>query len=861
MARIVTIDGQGPHDLAGWEVAEAPAGAAPTDPGLRWIPARVPGTVGDALRAADGAFSLDRPRDLDAATFFFRCRFATPSLGSGEAVFLRLDGLATLTEVDLNGAPLLRSESMFVPHRVEITNRLLPDAPNELVIRCLPLRAALDARRPRPRWRPRLVAHQNLRWFRTTLLGRMPGWCPEIAPVGPWRPVQLERRVRFDVENAQVVADYAPADEGGAGEGQLTVRAVLRPLTSDEAPERAVLSCAGHTVALELSAVGAGDARRLRLAGLLRAPNVAAWWPHTHGTPVLHDAHITLFGPAERWQQTLTLDRVGFRRITLDTSEGRFGLAINGVPVFCRGAVWSTPDIVSLGTTSAGYARAVAQARAAGMNMLRVGGTMAYEQDAFHAACDEQGVLVWQDLMFANFDYPDSDAGFRATVEAEVRGLLQRIGHRPSLALVCGNSEVEQQAAMLGLPRTAWRHELFDAFIPALVKDEAPGLPYWPSSPASTPAASPIAEGVMPFAPHRGLAHYYGVGAYQRPIEDARRAAVTFASECLAFANVPEPATVESLMGANQTPPHHPRWKSRVPRDPGAGWDFEDTRDHYVTRLLGEDAAAVRLSDPERYLAMGRIASGEAMAGAFAEWRRRGSVTQGALVWMFQDVWPGAGWGVVDAFGRPKAAYYYLRRALAPFAVLLTDEGSNGLVAHAINDSSEDAEAELEIAIYRHGRERVDYAQHLFRLPARQVTEILVDGLLEAFRDTTWSYRFGPPAHDAICATLRDRTRHLVPSSSWYFPVSRPLRLDPDLALTCEVRPGPDGVELRVSSNRLAYAVAVEAPGYIPEDSYVTIAPGGSHVTWLHPDPSAPREGREAMLSALNGTAPLRVRW
>ena len=140
-----------------------------------------------------------------------------------------------------------------------------------------------------------------------------------------------------------------------------------------------------------------------------------------------------------------------------------------------------------------------------------------------------------------------------------------------------------------------------------------------------------------------------------------------------------------------------------MPRDAGAGWDFEDVRDHYVERLFGVAPAELRARDPERYLALGRVATGEAMLRTFAEWRRPGSSCRGGLVWFARDLWPGAGWGVIDSTGRPKAAYWYLKRALAPVALLTADEGLNGLWFHAVNDTIEPIEADLRIARYRDG--------------------------------------------------------------------------------------------------------------------------------------------------------------
>ena len=119
------------------------------------------------------------------------------------------------------------------------------------------------------------------------------------------------------------------------------------------------------------------------------------------------------------------------------------------------------------------------------------------------------------------------------------------------------------------------------------------------------------------------------MGAYLRPLTDARLAGVRFAGECLAFANVPDDEALEPLGGGVASPVHHPRWKAGVPRDAGAGWDFDDVRDHYLRELFGVDPVALRSTDAERYLELSRAVSGEVMAEVFGEWRRAGSPCAG----------------------------------------------------------------------------------------------------------------------------------------------------------------------------------------------------------------------------------------
>ncbi|MDQ8307233.1 hypothetical protein Q3C47_13765, partial [Enterococcus faecium] len=157
-------------------------------------------------------------------------------------------------------------------------------------------------------------------------------------------------------------------------------------------------------------------------------------------------------------------------------------------------------------------------------------------------------------------------------------------------------------------------------------------VPYVVNSPSGGP---------MPFSSNVGVTHYYGVGAYMRPLADARRADVRFAAESLAFAHVPQART----LGQHLLVPavHSPLWKERVPRDRGASWDFEDVRDHYLQELYGFEPNKLRREDADLYLNLSRAVTGEVAEETYAEWRRHGSGCNGALVWTLQDLLPGPG--------------------------------------------------------------------------------------------------------------------------------------------------------------------------------------------------------------------------
>ncbi len=555
----------------------------------------------------------------------------------------------------------------------------------------------------------------------------------------------------------------------------------------------------------------------------------ARWWPHTHGEPALYRAWIeaTIGGNPV----TIDLGKIGFRTITVTRDDGDFAIRVNGAHVFCRGACWTPLDAKALSASPAAYEAAVRQLVDAGMNMVRVGGTMVYEDDAFHDALDAHGVLLWQDLMFANMDYPD-DPAFVEGVVTEVDQQLSRLQGRPSVAVICGNSEGQQQAAMSGASRDRWSPALFHEVIPARVRALLPRVPYVPSS---------TDGGAFPHQPSRGVSSYYGVGAYLRPLDDARRSNVRFASECLAFANIPSDPTLPRV--------HDPRWKARSPRDLGAGWDFDDVRDHYVQRLFGIDPLALRVADHDRYLALGRFTTGEVMAQTFAEWRRARSQCRGALIWFLRDLWHGAGWGVVDAQGVPKPCWYALRRALAPIAVAVTDEGCNGLALHVVNDPGELLAARLEVTLYKSGSIRVGHGARDVEVPAHSAIEIAAAELFEGFFDLSYAYRFGPPVADAVHVTL-SRGETLL-HEAFHFPAGLPAR-EADVGLAAMVVTADGGLALEVRAQRLAHAVTIEAPGVLARDNGFTLAPGTTRTIPLALVGTPPGGKLRGTVSALN---------
>lgn len=780
--------------LTGPNAATCPS-AIPAD--VEALPAKVPGTVAAALEKA-GRFSRHAPQPLIDQDAWYRRAFTADEAGPAT---LRFEGLATIAEVYLDDRLILSAQSMFERHdaEVEITG-------SETLSICFrALKPHLEKKGPRARWRPRLMNNQGLRLLRTTPLGFMPGWSPEIHAVGPWRPIALLPRQKADRPHKPSPADIvltATLDTDGTGHLLATVKGA--PSGTDIAD--VTLGCDGHEAGFTWN----GE----QYSAALSIPNAKPWWPHTHGEPSLYNVTVTIDGTSH------PIARTGFRRVTADRGpDGKdFGLTVNGANIFCRGAVWTSADPVSHSGTRETYEPWLRLARDAGMNMIRVPGIALYESPAFFALCDELGLMVWQDFIFANFDYPVDDPDFVIHVKSEIDRFLGDTAASPSLTVLCGGSEIHQQGAMLGLPERIWNGPLCNTLLADLAAGLRPDLPYVVNSPSG---------GAQPFFPGEGIAHYYGVGAYRRPLEDARRANIRFAAECLAFSNLSADETLEN-------------GKTGIPRDAGADWDFEDIRDHYLGVLYGLDPAKLRSNDLPAYLAFSRAVTGEVMTEAFAEWRRPGSSCHGALVFTLQDVMSGPGWGIITAEGKPKPAWHALKRSFRPQQILLSDEGTNGLDIHLLNERPESLQAIVELTCLRDGRTPVVSGRTEIDLPARGTATIAATDLIGAFFDTTYAYRFGPPSHDVTIARLRDAASDTIIAEAFHFPLGRSEAIR-EARISAELIEADGAYHLELTADCLAQSIVIDAGEIIPEDNWFHLGPGLS---------------RRIRLSAATGTRP-----
>ena len=466
--------------LAGvrWQLGRTDAGSI-VDPGdlpadLDWIDAVVPGTVASAL---DDALPEVNPDDHD---WWFVAEVSTAGhLGA----CVRFDGIATRAQIWIDGVHRRTVTSMFVPETIDLTG-CGPTV--RIAVHIESIAARLKSRRPRGRWRSSLIASQGLRHERTTMLGRAPVYGPLPVPVGLWRPVTMTATP--EIRRRELSTVMNGTDGNKVLRAELETPGVARILISDNMSE--------------IHAVDLGSVERID--SVLTLPDVELLWPRTHGLPRTYRVDLELDGTVH------PMGVVGFRTVELDRTAGGAQLVVNGREVFCRGGTWTPLDPVRLWSPEADLRNALEQLRSAGLNMVRVVGTLVYEQPEFWSLCAELGIMVWQDLMFGTID-PPTDEDFTASVTRELDALADTVAANPSLMVLSGGSETQQQPTMLGLTADGQHMSLLENLVPEFLADRLPTVAFVTSSPSSV-------EGELHTHVGDGIAHYFVAISGRSPI-------------------------------------------------------------------------------------------------------------------------------------------------------------------------------------------------------------------------------------------------------------------------------------------------------------------------------------------------------
>lgn len=641
-----------------------------------WISATVPGCVHTDLYQ-NNLLSDPFFRDHEKHQFWIgerdwhyqRAFVVDDALLSQERVILVCYGLDTLATVSINGVEIAKTDNMYrtyewdVKAYLQVGENLIDvvfDSPMAYVRMKREQGGTLDS------WGVPPAHHiSDIGWIRKEPCNFGWDWGPKLITSGIWRDMEL---IGFSAGRLTDVLILQEHDE--AGQVDLTV-SVQAEQISDAVKARVKVSFEG-TLLYQSDDLPLND-RAMTVEYQVENPSL--WWVAGFGEQPLYDVDVELVDAGQVIDRVHK--RIGLRVLKLERhpeEDGEsFYFSCNGVPFFSKGANWIPltpyPHVVDEGQ----YQKLIQAAKDANMNMLRVWGGGIYEPDIFYDLCDEYGIAVWQDFMFACSTYPSFDDDFMTTVEAEARDNVRRIRHHASLALWCGNNEVEQ-----GMSDNQWTRsmswddyaKLFDDLLGGIVRELDPQRDYWPGSPHT-----PVVDREDWMNPHYGDTHLWFVWHRKEPFEWYRTRPDRFISE-FGFQSFPPMETIREF--ALPEDDNITSYIMEYHQRSGIG---NSTIIHYMLDWFRLPTSF------EGVVVASQILQGMAMKYAVEHWRRNMPYTMGTLYWQFNDVWPAPTWSSLDWHGNWKALHFMAKRFYAPLLVSGLENADDGtLEIHVTSD-------------------------------------------------------------------------------------------------------------------------------------------------------------------------------
>jgi beta-mannosidase len=625
-------------------------------------------------------------RWVEEQIWIYRRTFtAPPEALAAKRVWLVFAELDLIAGIGLNGELVGTHENAFTPCRIDVTEHLR-EGDNQLSVA---IEAGLYAAAERtagdydPR-HPDSLLHKRM-WLRKPQFQFGWDWNPRLVNVGISGPVALEWAETARIDQVTLYPELAE-DHSTA-----TLHVRVHAENVQDTPLEA-------TLAVQVSGPGSASAQATvtlppgastqSLAIEIREP--ALWWPLPHGEQPLYDVACQLeVGGATVDSRQL---RTGIRSIAIDRSphpEGgeHFILVVNGEPIFAKGGNWVPADMLMADVDKERYRRLIDEAVQANCNTLRIWGGGRYVDHDLLDLCDEAGLLVWHDFIFACSQYPSGDPTFLRSVRDEITHVARELSPHPSLAVWCGNNEIEWGAWdwMYDTVRAHPDYALYHMEIPRIVRREDPSRPYWPSSPYSP-------DSLYPNDPTVGDQHPWHVS-----LGESRENFWAYRGDVSRFPNeggalgASSIATLEQFLPADERYYLSPSWEyhdnelASGPNPQAADAPGRKSiNEQWFRTWFGLDPAALSMRD---YAYLSGALQAEALVEYANNFRRRMFSTASAIFWMYNDSWPAThGWTIVDYYLRRKLAYHPVRRAFDPIQIIPALDGD--LVGiYGVNDT------------------------------------------------------------------------------------------------------------------------------------------------------------------------------
>ena len=783
-----------------------------------WSDAKVPGTVHQDLlnhnRIPNPFYGMNEEavQWVENEDWMYRTSFVVDEHQLGrDAAVLELDGLDTYADVFLNGALILRSDNMFVGHKIEV-KPVLRKGVNQLLVRFRsPVKEVLPQLQTNGFDYP--ASNDHLPWRTSVYTRKAPysygwDWGIRLATCGIWRPVRL---VFSDV--ARMEDYYVCQDAVTQAKADVDNRLEINNVTSNTVS--ALLKVDYHysdsdTKEIRKQIELRPGANTVSLPVSIERPHL--WMPNGWGEPSLYKftASLSVDGVEIAKQER----NVGLRtvRVVMDDDEhGKsFYFVVNGKPMFAKGANFIPDDALLPNVTQERYKRIFEDVKAANMNMLRVWGGGIYEDAEFYDEADRNGILIWQDFMFACSSYPH-DPLFVGRVESEAEYNIKRLRGHASLAMWCGNNEIYEAMRYWGWQRKysaeafaemeCGYNVLFRELLPKMVERLDGTRFYMHSSPYE-------ANWGRPNSWKTGDSHNWGTWHGRKPFESFDTDVPRFMSE-YGFQAFPEMKTIRTFAEEKDFELESPVMNAHQKADIGNALIKQTMGLYYKVPEKFEDLVYV-----------GLVLQGQGIRHSIEAHRRNRPYCMGSLFWQLNDSWPVVSWSGIDYYGNWKALMYQSKRAFAPILINAIKEGDD-LCIYLVSDELQD-----------HDDVRLDV--ELMDFDGKAHGKWTQDGRLAANSSVLFMKKRAGELQGKLSAansllhfTLKTKKGVTLADDVFYFAYPKDQKL-PEANIETSVRRRGDAIEMTLKTDKLARDIFVEVPvqGVRFTDNFFDLLPG-----------------------------------